>query len=302
MADAAGTRALIRDRLLNDGPVPKVAILGRGASAAYAYRACVYAGVTPAVYGPETRQQKGAFWMHWMPPHLDESKPAGATREGAMHSDQIKVTGRGTAEEYVYKQWGRKNIPSSFREGDINTQGYDPARALELLWQDFAGAVDTVQLTDEAIVKLARQYDLVLMTFPRTVPLGAAPTPVKIPIIWKKYAYKPDPTRINNMVVYNGVPGNIVRSSWLWGVESHECLAKTDPGYFDPWLDEGYGVEWRTDLHPDTKQGFAAPLAENVTYLGRYANWSRKMLSYEAYGSTMQILREWVRLRPRMSS
>lgn len=295
-------RPLIRGRVAQGSEkIPTVAVLGRGASAAYAYRACRYSGLEADVYGPETPVQKGAFWMHWMPPHLDYATGTGATTEkrhpgGTARPEQIKVIGEGSEDEYVYKQWGRRGIPSSFRAGDHNTNGYDPRKCLDLLWQGLDPAkVFPAKLDDAAIAKLARRYDVVLQTFPRLVNLGEQPTPVRIPIVWKRHKYVEQPGIINHRVVYNGVPGNIVRSSWLWGYESHELLATADPGYFDPWLNDGYGVEWRVDLHPDTKQGFSKPIAENVHFLGRYAAWSRKTLSYEAYGRTMEVLNEWGR-------
>lgn len=271
----------LRERLRDK--TPRVAILGMGPSAAYAYRACKTVGVTPVVYGQPSPQPKGAFWLHWMPPQVD------------MADDPIKVTPRGTNDEYTFKQWGKRGLNSSFPLHETIVSGYEPASGLAKLWEGVE-AETTYQgkLTDEAIVLIARQFDVVLQTFPRKVVLGDDTTQIRIPIIWKKYKWaRPKTTLVANHVVYNGVPGNIVRSSWLWGIESHECLASTDPGYFNSWLDEGYGVEWRVDLHPDVKEGFARPIAENVHFLGRYARQARKELSYEAYGRTLEVLKEW---------
>lgn len=286
----------LKDRLAR-GEGTKVAILGMGPSAAFAYRACRFLGLKPHVYGIEGPPTRGAFWVYWMPPHLDtEAASANGRTTGRLAPSPIVVRSKGTAKEYVYKQWGRADIPSSFPEQERQVNGYDPTRALELLWQGLTPR-DKVHgpLDDETIREIAGRYDLVLQTFPRTVPDPKALPPVRIPIVWRRHAGALPP--MPNTVIYNGTPGNIVRSSWLWGVEAHELLSTTDPGYLDSWLDTGFGVDWRKDLHPDTKQGILAPLAPNVKYLGRYATASRKMLSHEAYGMTMRYLDEFSRVQ-----
>jgi hypothetical protein len=269
----------------------KVAILGLGPSAAFAYRACRFMGVQPHVYGIESAPTRGAFWIYWMPPHLDaasHSHPVNGA--GRVAPSPIQIIGKGTAQEYVYKQWGRGDIPSSFPErSPRQVMGYDPKACMELLWQGFSPRHKVHgPLDDEIIMEIAGRYDLVLQTFPRVVP-AAATEVVRIPIVWKRSEAA---AGIGNTVVYNGVPGNIVRSSWLWGVEAHELLSTTDPGYLDTWLDNGFGVDWRKDIRPEAKQGIMAPLAPNVKYLGRYAMAARKMLSHEAYGLTMRFLDE----------
>jgi hypothetical protein len=269
---------------------PCVAILGCGPSAAFAYRACrdVLGGPSEAtvhVYGIHKDYPKGAFWLHWLPESVLSSP--------LVLPGRITVQSIGTREEYVYKQWGRTDIPSSFPYGSHVEHGYAPAIGLAALWNPTVspqpGDLPTVfneKLDEARIIEIAEEYDIVIQTFPKMAEKYPA---VKFPIAWK---VMPNIhfTRDLNRVLYDGTSSHVVRSSWLWGVESHELVSGTPTDF---WEQNGFEIQWRWDIPPDVEAVLAEPPKPNILYLGRYAEWRRKALSHEAYGATQLILKTW---------
>jgi hypothetical protein len=255
--------------------IPSVAILGMGPSAAYAFRACQDSGIRAHVFGLPSTAPRGAFWLYQMPGNYK------------VDPDPIMITSTGSAEQYVYKQWGRRDIASSFPAKQIYKYGYNPATGLVYLWEGLDNKdVQVGPLDIPRILDIAAGYDVVLQTFATPGPVLAGPRgPVRFPIAWKH-----NPNSGANTVLYNGQMDAIVRSSWLWNIESHELTANTSVG---PWEENGFAIDWRTDLHPDTRVGAYPPPAGNVKYLGRYATAQRKALSYEAYGATLDHIHSW---------
>jgi hypothetical protein len=244
------------------------------------------------VYGPIGKAPKGAFWLHEYP----------ATLQSRLKLEPITIIGAGTPEEYVRKQWGRTDIPSSFpRQKNGNDGagrlefGYDPHKGLQLLWGETPPNLHhDMILAPPEISRLANNYDLVFQTFapPVLQPGRGGVELVRIPICWRRL------NTAGNVVVYNGGPGLIVRSSFLFGYEAHELVADTP---VEEWRKAGYEVEYRTDIVPTTAGAGAEPirmpvaLTDNIVLLGRYATGGRKVLSHEAYDETAKVLKAWKR-------
>lgn len=262
---------------------PTVALLGLGPSAAYAYRACIDIGITPEVYGMPSPAAVGAFWLHWLP-----STVAVVEANGARRGEQnIEMLGIGSSKEYVRKQWGRANIPSSFPECPRLERGFEPLAGLRSLWGQEPESFATLAKLDEATIRgIAGEHDLVIQTFPKwSIPGEETFRTIEFPIAHRTQ-FRPGSS---NVCLYNGSKGPIVRSSYLWSQESHELVIGAET---KSWVDAGYTISLRKDISPFTKVVLIEPSAKNIKYLGRYAEQRRKALSFEAYGATMRLIEE----------
>ena len=274
----------LQDRLAVRDKEPRIAILGLGPSAAYSYRACIDLHLSPKVFGTASDTPRGAFWLHWMPQSLAPSSSGGHAPYG---TDPIFMLGIGTPEEYVFKQWGSPSLPSSFPKVAREEMGYEPSKGLQALWGKEPVPTVYGKLDEKAIVNIAAEHDIVIQTFPRFRVQEDEPPPVEFPIAYRIL----ERSFGINQVLYLGIKGPVVRTSILWGVESHELIAGTS---VKPWKEAGYQIVYRKDIHPDTKTVTLEPPAPNVKYVGRYAEWRRKVLSYEAYGATLRLVGEYL--------
>ena len=284
VAHSGATR--VKARLLRRLRAPTVAILGLGPSAAYAYRACLDCGVVASLHGDQAILPRGAFWLHWLPQSVAHKVPGQEYQEGASEIEMMAI---GTPEEYVYKQWGPGlTLQTSFPVETRRETGYEPVRGMRLLWgADEPPDANIGKLDQDAIRRIARQNDLVIQTFPTLHRLPGEPMPITFATVYReapKYHGR-------NMVIYLGIPGPVVRSSFLWSIEAHELVAGAP---VQPWLNRGYKVVHKKDIHPTTKVEVLPTLADNIKYVGRYAEWKRKTLSYEAYGRTYEILNDFM--------
>ena len=136
----------------------KVAILGTGPSAAYAGMACDDCEVEYEVISnnhPPTLYP-GAFWARINP--LTPTIPA----------FEVYISSVGSATEYLRKQWGVVDetwlSETSFPKESRREIVFDPIELFGVYWKD-RNIHLTSNLSDKNVAELAKEYDLVLMTF-----------------------------------------------------------------------------------------------------------------------------------------
>lgn len=259
----------------------KVAILGTGPSAAYVGMACdtcnveyeVISNKSPTTFFP------GAFWARSNP--LDYAIPA----------FEVYISSVGSAIEYLKKQWGMVEedwlLETSFPKGSRKEIVFDPIDLFGVYWKG-KDVYLTSNLTDEAIAELANEYDIVFMTFATEKSKKEwSHLLCKFPIV----SY-PSRSRLS-YCIYDGEKGEaIVRMSDLFGYVHNEYIS----GYI-PKMElvgkEGR-ISWASDLIPGLMQMWDPKdvPADNVVLVGRWAQWSRKILSHDAYGQTIRALEE----------
>lgn len=262
-----------------------VAVVGLGPTGAFVARAAIDCGykVTVYVFGQSHLTPPGAFWLHWLPEDMTET----------FEPVEIKIIGKGKASNYVDLQWGKEigkhyHTSSSFTEGMVIEEGYNPAQVLPKLVPDSV-LIEYVAfpLSDIDVVGLTHSHQYVFQTFPRKVDVLTQPE--RIPYIAAARFDCKDPNQ--NVVVYNGTGnGIVVREAYLFGHHFLE-FPKNMPlvevlGNYD--LSDYQHVVLK-DLHPATTPIQADPLGR-VYLMGRFAQWDRKCLSHDAYSRTVQIL------------
>jgi hypothetical protein len=253
----------------------KIAILGAGPVAAYVYTACKSRGIIPDVYAKEvTKAPVGAFWLRWVPRNMEQQFPR----------ESIEIIPVGNKEQYIRKQWGESAVKTkscSFPNVMYKEYGYDPALVLPVLWRDCE--IKLVEsLSDEEIQKVAKSYDVVFQTFPSQKSIRElSEYVVRVPTA----VYTNPIKQIENRIYYNGLMEPTVRLSVLFGKVQYEFVAGSEITEY-----EGATIGSFVDLHPDTPS-YENASAENIFYIGRYAEWRRHMLVHEAFLKTNMILK-----------
>lgn len=264
----------------------KVAILGAGPSAAFAYQACKAHAerVDVEVFSAEASKiPVGAFWFRWLPHNI----------RSQLRSQSIFTNYVGTEDLYVSKQWGDSvsvtGNSSSFPKELVGVQqGFKPEEAIPLLWDDVIFVLGQ-PFTDTDTTKLALEVDIVLQTFPT----DESKEENKDKLTHFPLVTFDDVDHKTNIVTYNGSKGDTVRFSQLFGkvhfeyVPNHIIDGRT--------LGDSGSVRTVMDIHPDTIpwESDRTP-AKNVHLLGRYAEWTRHKLSHDAYNDTVTILEKYL--------
>jgi hypothetical protein len=265
-----------------------LAILGMGASALYAKSAIENSGVAYEldIYNlGDIRISPGAFWLRLLPEGL-----AGES----IIAEPIHIEGIGSKNDYTLKQWGRV-FPSSFPEKERIEYGYNPLILMTRMFNNRSSDFNVIKLdkplTDVVIADSLSDYDLVFQTFPTDKAKKVqGKFIIKTPFSSEKISKK-EPSEWGNKVVYFGSMENpIVRTSLLFGYLYREYVSSVK---FSKDQYDQYHCGYFPDLHPETPEWdiYDVP-ADNVVLLGRYAEWSRKVLSHEAYQKTLEILKE----------
>lgn len=262
----------------------KICILGTGLAGAFAFQACKDAGIKADVYSKTEigSAPPGAVWFHWLPSSI-QAKPI-----------KVVYTSIGFKEEYISKQWGtyRAGQTSSFPRTTRIESGFEIAPNLPKLWE---GAEITLvdSFSDVEVGKLAKQYDLVVQTFPTDfsvralgkyrvrIPILTTPISVKFEHIHLHYTKLGDVSDAQIITVYNGVDID----KWVRRTYMQDSVHTEFPSHFktDNWAvfpDEKVG--FYMDLHPDTPPYFNQ-IAPKIILVGRFATWDRKYLSHQAY-------------------
>lgn len=262
----------------------KVAILGTGPSAAYAGMACESAKVeyeiisnrSPLLFFP------GAFWARLNP--LDFEIPA----------FQVYISSVGTAIGYLKKQWNMVDpdwlSTTSFPKESRKEIVFDPSTLFSIYWSNYPNIYLTPSLTDSDISELAKEYDLVFLTFPteKSIELcGSLRT--KFPIV----SFPTDSRQL--YCVYDGVENqHTVRMSSLFGFIHNEYAQNYIPKM--ELVGENGRISWVPDFLPDIPPvvGLRDVPADNVILVGRWAQWDRKILSHNAYSQVLEVLQNHV--------
>lgn len=273
----------------------KVAILGGGLSAAFAYRALLDNNIVPDVITERIfTPPGGCIWVHNLPKSINNKKLY----------EPIHVEGVGDAKTYSCKMWGRELKTSFPSSGDYDTKGVNPLTAARLLWGDREALKKQIKKgrVDEKLVKaIKKDYDLVIQTFP----LGSAKPKWETPI-WV-LTKAPEENLTRNLVCYHGgAEDSYVRYSVLFGIRSWEfspqksdvethSLQAAEWGIAQGLYENDRARLWYAPEIPP--QEIAGKLAVesyadgNVLYCGRWATGNRKFLSHEVYDRVVWHLR-----------
>ncbi len=250
----------------------RIAIIGGGPSAAFAYRACWDMRLNPTVYADKLTSPNGAFYIHDMP----VTCPPDIRKQ---YAKSIHYIGIGTAEGYAEKMWGNPQIKTSFPITPRTEIGYDPA-IINWLWTDLDRLHPCGKLTDDGVVAIASQYDLVIQTFP-TDESKKYRTIDQIPVFTKSI----EPMN-HILLLYSGD-----NSPWVRATFSGEKLSLEYPKDFPTTEDLLYWTFSSVpDLPPETSDWIKGP-ASNVKLVGRFAQYNRKILSHHAYDRVLKLLK-----------
>ena len=258
----------------------KIAIIGLGASGAFAARAAYDMGNDVEIYATQNgKMSPGATWLHWLPEDMSQQvAPA-----------NIYVIGKGTGSSYSRLQWGQV-FPSSFPKEPVWEKGYDPEVVLAKLVPSSCN-VNFVPfpLSDADIRDLSTGFDLVFQTFPTRE--SKEQQPALVPFVAAAQFGNANPDV--NYVVYNGTgKGIVVREAQLFGNKFLEFPKNMT-------LEEVYGLHpvetgWQytvlKDIHPNTKPWSHSD--PKIKLVGRFAEWDRRVLSHDAYARVQTIIQE----------
>ena len=270
----------------------KVAILGGGLSAAFAWRALRDNNITPDVITERIfTPPGGCIWVHKLPKSVDSKKLY----------EPIHVEGVGSTKTYAEKMWGRELKTSFPSSGDYDTKGVNPLVAARLLWGDREVLKKQIKKgrVDEKLIKaIKKDYDLVIQTFP----LGSAKPKWETPIL-----VGPRIDTSLNLVSYQGnADCAYVRYSFLFSIPSWEfppqqSECRTHSMAVHQYQAEqkiygkpGYAVWYAPEIPPQEIAGKLAVESYadgNVLYCGRWATGNRKFLSHEVYDRVVWHLR-----------
>ena len=273
----------------------RVAVIGTGASAAFAFKACKDYGCSEIdVYGKFSENfPQGAFWLKWV--------PSDVLRDTNAKKEIISIAHLGTPKDYLVKQWGHgvesNTINSSFAYDNHEEYGYNQKIVWTRMWEGANFIDDRGMFTDLALIDLKSNYDFVFHTFPSTVSLQTHST-VEIPTVSFHAESQPlfhtlklmnRKFELVNQIIYDGRrETSVVRISCLFGRVNIEFIQKADPSRL---FTEGVVHGKFMDIVPNTQELTDVDnLVEGVYPVGRYAQWSRHMLSHEAYKRVMVIL------------
>lgn len=279
-----------------------VLVVGSGPAAAYAVQACKDSGVSVHVISdalPNT-SQAGAFFLHWLP---DSLLLAGGVAE------PVQIIGVGDAGVYAEKQWGRdfRRIATSF-PAHGRTEYWYSSCLLQQVWDAQPVEVRAGRpVSDEELLRLGKQYGLVLHTFSSTR-AAKSRTLVTIPCLTHPAA---NLGVGHNRVLYSGMERpKWVRKTVAWKRVSYEYPAWQQRSYEYPggrvldaagleqavaltFAQAGVRPHWvrLRDMPPMT-----APVREheylgrNIIPIGRWAGWRRRMLSHEVYYKVLNLI------------
>ncbi|KKL59409.1 hypothetical protein LCGC14_2215610 [marine sediment metagenome] len=270
----------------------KVAILGAGPSAAYVTMACdesaveydIISNSSPTLFFP------GAFWLNWDP-----------TTILAEPATNVHVYSTGDVIGYLKKQWKMVDpdwlLHTSFPKTAYTKLVHNPYQLLGAIWK--TKNIHLIRtLSDEDIKDIAEGYDLVFMTFATQESKDVMKSfVIKHPIVSYNLTEAvndlPSDIKISNLsyCIYDGDTGHwMTRISQLFGYIHMEYSQ-----YYTPKQELiGNGkVTWVQDTMPDTPEWDPQDVpANNVHLIGRHAQWSRKILSHDAYEQTVEILEQ----------
>ena len=270
----------------------KVAILGGGLSAAFAYRALLDNNITPDVITERIfTPPGGCIWVHNLPKSINNKKLY----------EPIHVEGVGDAKTYSCKMWGRELKTSFPSSGDYDTKGVNPLVAARLLWGDREALKKQIKkgrVDEKFIEAIKKDYDLVIQTFP----LGSAKPKWETPI-WVLAGLK----SAKNLVAYQGDDEPFVRYTHMFNFISWEfppqradakthSMAAYEWGKVQ-WLEgnpKGAQLWYAPEIPPQEIAGKLAVESYadgNVLYCGRWATGNRKFLSHEVYDRVVWHLR-----------
>lgn len=275
--------------------IKRIAVLGVGPSSAFivaaSHKQCPDAEIHLYSLTERLNSPAGAFWFHWVPEDLQQK----------YEVHKISVIGLGTQAEYIVKQWGVRveNNSSSFPNLNRIDTGWNPGD----VWKDMLSPAEFIFQGKTTYQAHMHNYDVVFQTFPTefakyqmkdylvhipvlVFPPGSSFTSLLGTVQDKQSElHKID---AKNWVMYDGHKNcKWVRISYLFGYGYVEFpkdntleLGATSKGK----------IVYLEDLHPDIPNDFEEVLPDNVFMVGRKAQFSRKMLSSDAYARTMEIL------------
>jgi hypothetical protein len=241
-----------------------VVILGFGPSALFALMACNEMKIQPVIISKEAmRCPYGAFLYHWLPPKFARQ----------IKLVEVPVYRQGIEEEYLRKQWGERLIAESSFSKYSEIYGYNPFDVFHKVTKDCPHNFMTGEVTEEYRSDLLKNTKYVFQTFPE-------------PDIRKTFIQRAVTVTDNDatpFILYSGVPEVAwVRKSVLFGSEYAEYPSVDS-------LPEKCKYATFMDIDPDIIYRVAKK-PENLHYVGRYAQASRKLMAHDAYFRVRGIL------------
>lgn len=294
--------------------IKKVAICGGGPAARFAAQACKDNGVKEVHCYSFTkgRAPSGSFWFHDLPPSL-----------GQFNKEPILVFPEGTPEGYHRKQYG-PDIPMAVSSFPLNVgipqlkHGYNPTGP----WKEMEKAIDDWRfdrLTDNAVERLGKSYDLVLSTIPRKSDKDRFPPVAMFPAVslpadimktpsdlWSNFLrgnqispgqlgsyirkfHNRFPTANTALIIYSGED----KHPWIRLSLLHDKVTVEYPIGFkvQSAILRNFQVVLQPTLTPEHKPLTGDELFdENVYLIGRFATWDRHLLSHQVYSAVCGIL------------
>lgn len=267
----------------------KIAILGGGPGAMFAYFAALEAGYTLSkvtLFAEKLTYPVGAFWLYELPAPCEGVEPS-----------PISMSLKGSTAVYSQKQWGDTPYATSaekWKNGGL-LMGYDPI-LLMMYFQQAKKQHLGRPLTQTDVDQIAAEYDYVIQTFPLSREAHTATYMFRFPV------YVADlPAQYNgvNYCIYNGdwkddwtrmtIAFNRVSVEYPSSYRRLGAVIKANN-------DEAFGTSGKVlempDLHPETE-----PITEkvvgdrkNILLTGRWTTLERSHLAHHTRDDVFRFL------------
>lgn len=265
----------------------KVAILGGGPGALFAWYGAVYSGFQPrdvVVFAEKPTYPAGAFWLHKLPINIGTS----------FRGSEMEIMLIGSAEEYSRKQWGDvyPTSASAYRDA-VTTKAYNPHVVLPAMWEEVTKHLTNKQWTGGEVEELASSTPWVICTFPITPEAQAKVAKLKIPVLTAQVATR------RNICYYNGLATDpIVRTTCAFDRLTAEFPVSwvNQEAAIRALFPEVKGAEVRlmSELHPTVQPVTEKVIGErrNILLTGRWATLERTHLSHQSFTDTVRFFEE----------
>lgn len=253
----------------------KVAILGCGPTGLIAAKAARNLGADIAIFSKNRKSELfGAQYLHERIPSVDPGEPV-----------IVNYTLQGTSEGYRRKVYGdlwSKETSADLYEGAAIA--YDIRRAYDLLWSEFAPAINDFTVGPDSIGRLSDEFDLIISTVPADAICKGNHT-FASQSVW---AMGDAPERGQSVPFAQAADNTVI------------CNGEPEPSWYRLSNIFGYKtVEWpQIGRKPPLPVGpVRKPLfntcncwaGRNIFRTGRYGQWAKGILAHETYAAVIDL-------------